>query len=338
MTFFSDLSLFTAKALVLLIIGLVFILGLLTLMARAKQMAGGGSLRLKNLNESLEETRETILMEVLPKKIFKQFLKQQKKLTAEKNKLEKRNPTVYVLNFDGDIKASAVDTLREEINAIVTAASPQDEVVLRLESGGGMVHGYGLAAAQLMRLKEAGIKLTVTIDKVAASGGYLMACVADHILAAPFAIIGSIGVIVQLPNFNRLLKEKNIDFEMETAGEYKRTITMFGENTDQGREKLKEELEEIHDQFKQLIVTHRPSINIDQVATGEHWLGQHALTLKLVDTLKTSDAYLLECSKTMSVYELQYVIRKPLLAKLSGAAASVVHQSQLWVSSFFRTA
>ncbi len=338
MAFFTDLSLFTAKALVLLIIGLAFIFSLLVLMARAKQVGSGGRLSLKNLNEKLENTRETILMEVLPKKIFKQFLKQQKKLNAEKAKGEKRNPAVYVLNFDGDIKASAVDHLREEVNAIIMAATPQDEVVLRLESGGGMVHGYGLAAAQLARLKEAGIKLTVTIDKVAASGGYLMACVADQILAAPFAIIGSIGVIVQLPNFHRLLKEKNIDFEMETAGEYKRTITMFGENTDQGREKLKEELTEIHDQFKELIVLHRPKIQIDQVATGEHWLGQHALKLNLVDGLKTSDAYLLERSKEMSVYELQYEIKKPLLAKLTGAAASMVHQSQLWISSFFRTA
>lgn len=321
--FFMPLGLFTAKALVVLIITLVLLVGILMLIASAKQKSGG-RLSITNLNEKMEATKSALLAETLPKKAYKAYLKEKKK--ADKAKIEdaSEHASVYVLNFAGDLKASAVDALREEITAILSIAKPNDEVVLTIESGGGVVHGYGLAAAQLMRLRDANIKLTVIIDKIAASGGYLMACVANQILAAPFAIIGSIGVIVQLPNFHRLLQDKHIDFEMQTAGEYKRTITVFGENTDAGREKLKEELEDIHAQFKQLIATHRPTLNIEQVATGEHWLGEHALKLNLVDALQTSDAYLLTRSKAATVYALSFETKKPFLAKLMGSAANAL--------------
>lgn len=318
--FFLELGLFASKSLIILILFLVMMLGILILIANAKQKTNG-RLSLKNLNEKMDETKSAILAETLPKKAYKQYLKDKKK--AEKASLdEAKKPAVYVLNFAGDIKASAVENLREEITAILNVANPEDEVVLTLESGGGLVNGYGLGASQLMRLRNANIKLTVIIDKIAASGGYLMACVANQILAAPFAIIGSIGVIVQLPNFHRLLEDKHIDFEMQTAGEYKRTLTVFGKNTDAGREKLKEELEDIHAQFKQLIATHRPSIDLSKVATGEHWLGEHALNLNLIDALKTSDAYLLERSKAATVYALCFETKKPFLSKLMGSAAN----------------
>jgi serine protease SohB len=185
------------------------------------------------------------------------------------------------------------------------------------------VHGYGLAAAQLMRIRAQHIPLVVAIDKIAASGGYLMACVANKILSAPFAIIGSIGVVVQLPNFNRLLKEKNIDFELHTAGEFKRTITLFGENTDEGREKLQHEIEDIHGLFKGLIHKYRKQIDIEKVATGEHWLGQQALILKLVDEIKTSDEYLLEQTNNAQVFEICYEVKRPLLSRLSSTASSM---------------
>ena len=228
-----------------------------------------------------------------------------------------------MLDFHGDMRASAVATLREEITAILNVATPGDEVILRLESPGGVVHGYGLAAAQLMRLRTRQIPLTVAVDKIAASGGYMMACVANKILAAPFAIIGSIGVVVQLPNFHRVLKDKHIDFEQHTAGEFKRTITLFGENTEEGREKLQHELEDIHQLFKNLIVEHRQQIDIQKVATGEHWLGQQALGLNLVDEIKTSDDYLLERSKDATLYELCYEVKKPFLSRLSGTASTI---------------
>lgn len=319
----TQLALFSAKSLILVTLILILLVCILALLAKGKEKLKG-HLTIKNLNEKWDEIQETLLSETLPKKLFKQFLKDKKKAEKEKHKDDTRPNNVYVLQFNGDIKASAVSALREEVTAILNIAAPQDEVVVRLESGGGMVHAYGLAAAQLDRLRKKNIPLTVTVDKIAASGGYMMACIANKILAAPFAIIGSIGVVVQLPNFNRALKKNDIDFEMHTAGEFKRTITMFGENTNEGREKLQEEIEDIHQHFKSLITEHRPQINIEKVATGEHWLGQEARTLQLVDEIKTSDDYLLERSRIATVYEICYETKKSLFSKLSGNAAALL--------------
>ena len=223
---------------------------------------------------------------------------------------------MFVLNFHGDIRATAVTSLREEVTAVLTAAQPEDEVLVRLESAGGLVHGYGLAAAQLLRIRDRRLKLTVAVDKVAASGGYMMACVADRIIAAPFAILGSIGVIAQLPNFNRLLKKHDVDFEQFMAGEHKRTVTLFGENTDKGRQKFQEEIEDIHNLFKDFVRNHRPQVDRERVATGEHWFGARALDCRLVDELRTSDDYLLDASASADLYEIIYTGKKPWLARL----------------------
>lgn len=313
-----QLGLFTAKALIILVIILIIFVAFFALLAKSKQKLKG-RLHISNLNKKYAETSETILAETLSKKQFKEYLKEKKtKEKAKEKNLSKK--TIYVLTFNGDIKASAVNTLSEEITAVLNVATPQDEVVLRLESPGGVVHGYGLAAAQLMRIRAHKIPLIITVDKVAASGGYMMASVASKILAAPFAIIGSIGVIVQLPNFHRLLKEKQIDFEQHTAGEFKRTITLFGENTEEGREKLQHEIEDIHQLFKNLIVEYRPHLDIAKVATGEHWLGVQALALKLVDEIKTSDEYLFEQSKNANIYEVGIEVKKSLLTRLTSGA------------------
>jgi len=221
-----------------------------------------------------------------------------------------------VLNFHGDLRAAAVASLREEVTAVLTAAQPEDEVMVRLESVGGLVHAYGLAAAQLLRIRDRRIKLTVAVDKVAASGGYLMACVADRIIAAPFAILGSIGVIAQLPNFNRLLKKHDIDYEQFMAGEFKRTVTLFGENTDKGRHKFQEEIEVTHTLFKEFVKSHRPQLDLDQVATGEYWYGTRALEHRLADELRTSDDYLLDASASADLYEVTFTGKKPWLARL----------------------
>ncbi|HLB57525.1 MAG TPA: protease SohB, partial [Gammaproteobacteria bacterium] len=272
-------------------------------------------------------TADILLEEVLPKKEFKHYLKKQKK--SRKIAAQRLQKNIFVVHFQGDIKASAVVALREEVTAILSIATPRDEVVICVESAGGMVHAYGLAAAQLSRIKQQKIPLTVIVDKVAASGGYLMACVANKILAAPFAIIGSIGVIVQLPNFHRLLKEKHIDFEQLTAGNYKRTITLFGHNTEEGREKLKEEIDEIHHLFKNAIQQNRPQIDIEKVSTGEHWLGTQAFDLQLVDELKTSDDYLFSQNKQAHLFEIQYQIKKSFIEKLSGSAQTLLKQTVL---------
>jgi serine protease SohB len=234
-----------------------------------------------------------------------------------------------VLDFEGDIKASAAGKLTQEINALLTIATSDDEVVINLESMGGMVHAYGLAASQLKRITDQSIPLTVCVDKVAASGGYMMACIADKILAAPFAIIGSIGVMAEVPNFHRLLKKHDVDFEVLTAGEHKRTLTMFGQNTDKGREKFMEELQETHDLFKSFISENRPQVNIDQVATGEVWYGSKALENNLVDGVQTLDAYLMANRNDAEIYEVAFVEKKSLQEKLGLAAHTALDKTLL---------
>ena len=233
---------------------------------------------------------------------------------------------LFIINFDGDVEASAVENMREEITAIISAADKNDQVLVRLESPGGMVHSYGLAASQLSRIKQANLKLIVAVDEVAASGGYMMACVADEILAAPFAIVGSIGVVAELPNFHRLLKHNKVDYEQHTAGEYKRTLTMFSENSEAARTKFKQELEETHDLFKQFITDNRPSLDIDKVATGEHWYGTQAIDLGLIDKIQTSDDYIVNTAQDKDVFEITYQVKKPLAERLSFSVHSAIEK------------
>lgn len=311
-----QLSIFSAKVVIIFIFILLLVAGIIALFSRGKdKQPGHGRITINHLNKKYADIKETLLHEILPKKSFKRFIKD-KKATEKTATNQPAKKNIFIIDFDGDIKASAVSALREEVTAILSIASPNDEVVVRLESAGGMVHAYGLAAAQLSRIRDRMIPLTVTVDKVAASGGYLMACIANRILAAPFAIIGSIGVIVQLPNFNRVLKDHHIDFEQLTAGNYKRTLTLFGENTDEGREKLHQEIEEIHGLFKNLIKEHRQQVDIQQVATGEHWLATQAINLKLVDELRTSDDYLLALSNEANLYEIVFQTKKSLSERL----------------------
>ncbi|WP_196140466.1 protease SohB [Aliikangiella sp. G2MR2-5] len=245
---------------------------------------------------------------------------------------DKDGAKMFVLNFEGDVEASDVENLREEITAIITSANKQDKVLVRLESPGGLVHAYGLAASQLSRIKEAGLELIVAVDQVAASGGYMMACVADKIIAAPFAVVGSIGVVAEIPNFHRLLKHNKVDYEQHTAGEYKRTLTMFAENTDAAREKFKQELEETHVLFKQFITANRPDLNIEKVATGEHWYGTQALELGLIDEVKTSDDYIISTSDDMDVFEITYRVKRPLAERFSFSVQSAMERvlMSLW--------
>jgi serine protease SohB len=244
--------------------------------------------------------------------------KKKAKIGSKESAEDKIKKNVYVIDFDGDIKASGVDNMREEITSILSVVNPQqDEVVLTLNSGGGMVHAYGLASSQIKRITDKGVPLTICVDKVAASGGYMMACVADKLLAAPFAVLGSIGVIAQLPNFHRLLKKHDVDYETLTAGEFKRTLTMFGENTDKGREKFTEELEDTHLLFKQFVKENRPQLDIEAIATGEVWFGQRALEKQLVDELKTSDQYLVDACQEAEVYLVAYEHKKTLQERFS---------------------
>jgi len=235
-----------------------------------------------------------------------------------------RRKRVYVLDFDGDVAAEEVSSLREEITTVLSIAEPCDEIILKLESPGGMVHAYGLAASQLQRIKDAKIPLTICVDKVAASGGYMMACLADKLVAAPFAIIGSIGVVVQLPNFHKILKKNEVDYEVISAGEYKRTLSTFGEITDKGRAKVQEDVENIHEIFKQWVKSHRPIVDVSRVATGETWVGMQAKERYLVDELNTSDDVLVRACKDADVFEVNYKFKQTLQDKLGAAVEAGV--------------
>lgn len=278
-------------------------------------------IRVSHLNARVNEQRKKIAQTTASRLELLQLAQQ---LAKEAKIRRKNNQKIFVLDFKGDIQASAVENLREEITLILaTAKAGRDRVVVRLESPGGMVHGYGLAAAQLVRLRDAGFHLTICVDKVAASGGYMMACIANEIIAAPFAIVGSIGVVAQVPNFNRLLKQHNVDFELYTAGQYKRTVTMFGENTPEGKAKFEEELQQTHVLFKHFVEKYRPQLNIDKVATGEHWYGEDALDLNLVDKLQTSDEYLLALLPQHDVYVINTRKKATLGEKLGLQAAQM---------------
>lgn len=328
MELLSEYGLFLAKiATVVIAIAVIAVL-LVNLTQRKRQR---GELRITRLSEQYKEMQEDMSVALLDghqQKLWHKAQKKKLKLDAKAAKAkakqdhqETTKPRVYVLDFKGSMDAHEVTSLREEVTAVLAVAKPQDQVVLRLESPGGVVHGYGLASSQLQRLREKQIPLTVAVDKVAASGGYMMACVADKIVAAPFAILGSIGVVAQIPNFNRFLKNKEIDIELHTAGQYKRTLTLLGENTEEGRQKFREDLNETHHLFKDFVKRMRPSLDIDQVATGEHWYGIQAQEKGLVDEVGTSDDLLLSLMEGRELVGVRYTQRKRLLDRFTNSAA-----------------
>ncbi|MFZ5723020.1 MAG: protease SohB [Pseudomonadota bacterium] len=324
MEFLSEYGLFLLKAVTIVVAVLFVAGGLASLAQRNQRHAPHGSIRVESLNDEFEEMADRIRAEVLPEDVLKREHKERRKREKAREKEEAEHPRrrVFVLDFAGDIQASAAEDLRHEITAVLAVAGEKDEVVVRLDSGGGLVTGYGFAASQLERIRRAKIPLTVCVDEIAASGGYMMACVADRVLAAPFAIVGSIGVVAQLPNFHRLLKKHEVDIELHTAGEYKRTLTVFGENTDKAREKFREELEDAHQLFKQFITRWRPQVDIAAVATGEHWFALRGQELKLVDELMTSDEYLVNATKDAEVFHVHWHHRKTFAERMGFAVES----------------
>ena len=313
--FLFEYGLFLAKTVTLLIAILIIIVTIVGLGHRSRH-SERGHIEVSSINDNIEQITQTLKHVVMSPQALKLDYKSEKKRLKTELKEQKqaaksgdtdRKQRVYVIDFDGDIQASGVTQLREEVTAILSVAEEKDEVILRLESPGGVVHGYGLAASQLSRIVCKKISLTVAVDKIAASGGYMMACLADNLIAAPFAILGSIGVVAQIPNFHRLLKAKDIDVEVLTAGEYKRTLTMFGENTSKGRQKFIEELEDVHSLFKDFVADNRPVVDVDTVATGEAWYGKRALQHQLVDALQTSDEYIFDKCQEADVYKIKYV-------------------------------
>lgn len=339
MELLSEYGLFLAKIVTVVLAIIVVAVLTVNLSQRKRQR---GELKITRLSEQYKELKEEMAVSLLDSHQQKQWHKAQKKKHKQEAKAAKAKaksgvpepagkPRVYVLDFKGSMDAGEVSSLREEITAVLAVAKPEDQVVVRLESPGGIVPGYGLAASQLQRLRARNIPLTIAVDKVAASGGYMMACVANKIIAAPFAIVGSIGVVAQLPNFNRFLKNKDIDVELHTAGQFKRTLTLLGENTEEGRQKFRESLNETHDLFKDFVSEMRPALDIEQVATGEHWYGTQALEKGLVDAIGTSDELLLGLIEENEVIGIRYQHRKKLIERFTGSAAqSVDHLLMRW--------
>ncbi len=348
MEFLTEYGLFLAKIVTFVVAALVVISVIMSAAQKDRgDHEGEGELEIRKLNEKYEKLRESIqsrLMSDHQRKVFQKARKKAQKAEKKAAKAAKNTDEqddsrgrVYVLDFDGDIKASDTDPLRRAITAVLSIADPEkDEVVIRLESGGGLVHSYGLAAAQLDRIRSKGLRLTACVDKVAASGGYMMACVADRIVASPFAILGSIGVVAQLPNFHRFLKKNDVDFEVLTAGEHKRTMTIFGENTDKGRQKFLEDLEDTHGLFKEYVSERRPDLDIAAVANGDIWFGKRALEVKLIDEIKTSDEYLIEACDRADVVSVAYQRKRTLPEKLGLATSSALEHTVWKVLGAFR--
>lgn len=326
MTALTDYLLFFSKTITIVLAILIVCISLIAAKSKSKK-PNIGKLNIKKLNTHYEELAQrlnAVIQTKAERKAAKQHTKQLKKNNKQSDQAASEKPKCFVFSFQGDVRASAVETLRETITAILLVAKQGDRALCQLESPGGMVNAYGLAASQLQRLRDADIHLTVAVDKVAASGGYLMACVANTILAAPFAIIGSIGVVLQLPNFHRLLTKNNVDIELLTAGKHKRTLTTLGKNTAEGREKMQSDLNETHTLFKDYIHTHRPQVALDEVATGEYWYGTQAMTLSLVDRLQTSDDFLLSEQSNYDIYRLSMPQKKRLTQRLIQSSQDLI--------------
>lgn len=326
--FFLDLMGFFGKA-VIIVIAFAVVVAIVVTARSSRVKKPEGELKVRSLNEFYQKLHNAVADILLSKAELKALEKASSKDTKQVKKLglsSTNRQKVFVLDFKGDLRASGVEALRHEVTAVLGHAKPTDEIVVRLESPGGSVDGYGLASSQLVRIREAGIPLTICVDNVAASGGYMMACLGNKVLCAPFAILGSVGVVSSGPNFHRLLKKHDIDFEQITAGEYKRTLTTFGENTDEARQKYRDELNAIHVLFKSFVGTYRPVLDMDTVATGESWFGTDALERKLADKLMTSDEYLQEKVATADLIHLQFAKPKKggLKARIVGASADVV--------------
>jgi len=327
MEFLQDYAMFLAKGLTIVAMTLV-VLGAIATASQRNRGRGDEQLNVKHLNQRYRNMERALRLRVLGwralRRHTKEYERRRKRAAKERPEEQAR---IYVLRFHGDIRATRVENLREEVSAILTLARPgTDRVVLCLESGGGLVPSYGLAAAQLARLRDAGLDLTVAVDRVAASGGYLMAAVANRIAAAPFAVVGSIGVVAQIPNIHRLLKRHDVDIELLTAGQHKRTLTILGKNTPEGRAKFQEELEETHGLFKAYLQRFRPQLDLERLATGEHWYGEQALELKLVDELRTSDDLLMALAREHEVYEVSFHRRQTMSRRIGIAFEQAVER------------
>jgi serine protease SohB len=336
MTALESIGIFAAETFLILFAIIAIIMTIAFVASRAASQKS--EIEIELLHDKYKNVG-SLLKEYTLSKSEKKELRKKQKLESKQSEGKSRSheKKIFLIDFDGDVKASAVENMREEITAVLTCATPEDEVVVRIESPGGVVHGYGFAASQLLRIREKNIPLTVCIDKVAASGGYLMSVTANKIIAAPFAIVGSIGVVAQVPNLHKLLKKHDVDVREYTAGEFKRTVSLLGEITPKGEEKFKQQLEDVHVLFKGFVQKFRPQLKIAEIATGEYWYGEQALTLNLVDQLGTSDDYLMSFAEKHQIIKIKYEQHESLSDKISGILGNAVKKGALSVVEEFET-
>lgn len=318
MDYLYDISLFFLKSLII-VVGLLVVILIPMIQSQKRKAGKKKKLELENLKNRFKPYIQEFHQAHMNKKKYKNYLKQLKK--KEPIESEKEKPNSFLISFTGDKMATQVESLRDEVSLILNIAKPEDEVILLLESPGGAVASYGLAASQLVRLRDR-LKLTICVDTVAASGGYLMASTGHQIISAPFALVGSIGVLFQTPNIHEFLKKRDISFEEITAGKYKRTITPFGKITEEKKQKLQEQIDLVYFQFKNFLKKYRENLDFEKVATGEVWLGAEALKLHLVDKIQCSDDYIMEALKTRNVYKIKLKEEKKLWEKFTKKISS----------------
>lgn len=317
---FSEYAVFLLKVVTFLVAAVVLVV-LMVSLKRGRE--GEEQLQVVELNARQQALQDDLQEAWLEDKSVKQLHKERDKKAKVQEASHAAKPRVFVLDFKGDLDASQAAVLGREISLLLGVLRPEDEVVVRLESAGGYVHSYGHATAQLQRLRDKNVSLTVCVDRVAASGGYMMACTASKLLVAPFAVLGSIGVVAEVPNVNRLLKKHDVDYDVLTAGDYKRTLTVFGENTPEGKQKFIDDLEKTHALFKSFVQRCRPQLDIEKVTKGEVWYGEQALDLLLVDALQTSEAYLLERQETARVFNVKLKRPLNLTEKIAGQTIGI---------------
>ncbi|CAB3976441.1 protease SohB [Candidatus Azoamicus ciliaticola] len=292
----TDYTIFFLKIITIIILLLLTIITCLIIIKNKDNKY----IEIKNINKKYITLKKMFLSEILKKTEKKNIIKN---INKEEKIIKTKN--LFILNFNGDINASDINNLKDILSILILNKKYVDEVLIKLTSNGGIVTNYGLAATQLKRLKNENINLTISIDTIAASGGYMMACVANKIIASHFSIIGSIGVLGIIPNINKMLNKNNIEIEYHTSGKYKKTLSVIGENTEIGRKKFIESLENTHFLFKNFVKENRSQINIDEIATGEYWYGIDALKLNLIDKIQTSDEYIMENLNNTKIYEIK---------------------------------
>ncbi|WP_343192796.1 S49 family peptidase [Buchnera aphidicola (Taiwanaphis decaspermi)] len=238
---------------------------------------------------------------------------QKKKIINQKNVYNKKS-NLYILDYNDKIKKNKIKKLREEISSIILVAKKNDEVLLRLENTSDIVYEYGLVIAQLQRLRKKGIKLIISIDKIVSNGGYIIACVADHISASPFSIIGPINIVVNIPNIDKYTQTSNLNNQLNDCNTFTK-LTLIKNNTKIYVNKIFNKLDIKKYIRNSFIKDMRPSLNLNKIFNQNYWIGENAINEKLIDSINTSDDILFSKKDTHNLLKIKYVYKSNIVEK-----------------------